>query len=187
MNRTYTSINWALTRQDDGTKIHTGTRAGWTFTIRTPRTSKAVLTARARDGRSSRTEHLSTQSAKEAALALMHPAEAMAWSRDGRRLLADWDVFSFVAVRNESGCWDLRIDHQTSDPMDIRNLPNVADVRLAGVQTLVDHYGPIAPSDEDRKAGAALREAEALEAALKAAGIRFTAKQLATAALVLSR
>jgi hypothetical protein len=183
---TVTSINWARTKNEHyNSTLHTGTRSGWTFAIHTPLGGKSHLTATHKDGRRFSGSHMSLASAKQAAIGIMHPAEAMAWvsNRAGGGKHAVWGnvEFRFWRSLHDGRLYVAQFGSGTQVQVEC-----FADARMWAVDVLEELYGPIHPKPSETAETAADGAVTALESALRAAGIRFTPRQLAIAALALA-
>jgi len=188
--RTMTTINWQRTetRSHQGghfATCHSGQRGGWSFRIVTPVGGAPRLMAEHSDGRKLAHEHRSLRAAKDAALALMHPAEAMSWNAgDGQPLLyrAQWDslvfaVYAFEVTQELTFQWRDTESGARSLPEPVSG---VREARQLAADVLRRHYPTETPADAPQAVeGVSLA---ALASALNFAGIAFTDEQLATAA-----
>lgn len=146
---TEVELSWIITDLHDGHLRHTSVHAGWGFTVR-ERQSSAVLTAHHKDGRGGVTDYNTVDQAKAAAVAAMHPSEAMVWLTQyvmtvGSVRTASWGPLYFAAVPTDDG--QLRFGHRVDGDLSDRVLvlPNMYEVREVAEDVLIDHYGPLRP------------------------------------------
>lgn len=180
---TYTTLTWTRTKQVNEV-IHTAQRSGWSYTICTPLGGKPTLTALHVDGRKHTSTHLTLAIAKAEALDLMHPAEAMGWTRDPRTLIysASWGRHSFEAVTEDD--WSCSFTWKTDgDLIEVRTLPGSRDARVAAKRILEDIYGPDTQRPDTSES---VTVRDALATALAAAGIASTPAKREQAASVLA-
>lgn len=189
--RTMTTINWVrgLLTGPAGARrgtVHTGSRGSWTFRITTTN-GTFTLTAVHEDGRTVNQEHRSLRAAKDAALNLLHPSEAMRWGAgvgDGMTLYrAQWDSLIFVvfATVADGLAFQWR-DADTDFRSEAVQVSGIREARQLAAAVLRDRSPEESPAAVPQ-AGDGPREA--LASALEAAGISFTDEQLSFAATAL--
>lgn len=191
--RTMTTINWVREKitKVDGTllgTIHSGNRGSWSFKITTPRDRTPVLRGLHVDGRMVTQEHRSLKAAKAAALALLHPSEAMSWGAASHPIQyrAQWDSLIFVVYGNDDSQFFQWRNPETGYRSDAHPVSGVREARELAAAVLRERFPADAPADESQ---AVLSPLEALTNALAAAGIKSTPEQreLAATALVVQR
>lgn len=190
--RTMTTINWVreqLTAVDGkplGT-IHRGSRGGWIFRISTAKAGSPNLHAVRPDGQLLSQEHRSLNAAKNAALAMLHPAEAMGWNAQSGtgpvQYRAQWDnlVFAvFDAGDSLAFQWRDTGTGYRSEPVPVFGIREARQLAAAVLRNRFPDDTPAASSEplSDPRA--------ALGLALSAAGIDYTPDQLTAAADALS-
>lgn len=190
--RTMTTINWTrepLTTVDGrllGT-IHRGSRGGWVFRISTTRGGSPKLHAVRPDGRMLSQDHRSLKAAKNAALAMLHPAEAMGWNAQSGtgpvQYRAQWDNMLFVVFLSDDAMmfqWRDNSRDYRSAAYPVSGVREAREMAAAVLRDLFPAETPAAPSEplSDPRA--------ALGLALSAAGIDYTPDQLTAAADALS-
>lgn len=185
--RTMTTINWVrepLTKADGthlGT-IHSGSRGSWSFRITTPLGKAPTLRGMGADGRIVTQEHRSLKAAKNAALALLHPSEAMGWGAGSGVVLyrAQWDslIFAVFATAADGMAFQWRND-ETGYRSDVHPVSGIREGRELASAVLRDSFPGETPADRPQAADGPL---VALGLALSAAGIDYTPQQLTTAA-----
>lgn len=188
--RTMTTINWVRKHvmATDGTlttTAHTGRRGSWSFTIETKRGGVPVLDAvNAADGRRVSQGHVSLRAAKAAALALLHPSEAMGWNANQGtgpiQYRAQWDSRIFVVFETaaDSLAFQWR-DTETGYRSDVYPVSGIREAREMAAAVLRDSYPTETPSEAPQSSD---DPRAALGLALSAAGIDYTPDQLAAAA-----
>ena len=149
---TTVELNWTKTELSDGRTRHFATASPWTFCINeyldAPPVRSAELVAHHSDGRGGVTDYNTVDPAKAAALAAMHPSEAMAWLTEdvpgtGPVHTASWGPLYFAAVTTDDGQlrFGYRVDGDLSD--EVLNLPGMHDVQQWATGVLIEHYGPV--------------------------------------------
>lgn len=185
--RTMTTINWVRvqTRDMQGNHFatrHTGKRGSWDFTIVTPVGETPKLIADSTDGRRVIQEHRSLKAAKNAALELLHPSEAMGWTGETTgpiQYRAQWGSRVFVVFATAADTLAIQWrDTETGYRSDAYPVSGIREARELAAAVLRDTYPTETPAKAD---SFVLTPLEALGQALDAAGITFTPDQLATA------
>lgn len=195
--RTVTTVNWVRSKKIDHmgylrATVHTGTRAGWTYRIETLSGGKPRLTAAHKDGRRAVSDHATVNQAKAAALALLRPAEAMAWNacNDVTRYRAVWDDLTFVVYQPADVMYFQWRDASEAEPNGFRSEPvsvsGIREAREMARAVLRERYPAETPDAASQAAGEPLTDVNAMEAALMAAGIEYTTDQLLKAAQTLA-
>lgn len=184
--RTLTKINWVRRKAFDAqghlkTTIHTGARAGWTFQIETVPGQAPKLVGNHEDGRHvSSGPHATLNHAKEAAMALLHPAEAMGWISGGMmgpvKYRAEWDRLRFVVyvIPGESGLFFQWRDTVTGTRSEPQPVFGISEGRQLARGVLRDAFPTDGPA---RTSPAAGDPVDALARALCEAGIEYTDAQ----------
>lgn len=187
--RTMTTINWVRvqTRDMQGNHFatrHTGKRGSWDFTIVTPVGEAPKLIADSTDCRRVIQEHRSLKAAKNAALELLHPSEAMGWNANQGtgpiQYRAQWDSRIFVVFETaaDSLAFQWR-DTETGYRSDVYPVSGIREAREMAAAVLRDSYPTETPSEAPQPSD---DPRAALGLALSAAGIDYTPDQLAAAA-----
>lgn len=186
--RTTTKINWIRSQVRDAegnltATNHTGQRANWVFRITTLPGGRPGLWAGHIDGRRITSLHDTLVQAKAAALDLMHPAEAMAWtSQVGvTRYVAHWDDLKFIAYNPGNVLY-----FQYGDAAGFRSTPvvvsGIREARELAATVLRDRFPVRTPVVAAEGVDDALVDVNAMETALMVAGIPYTTDQLLKAA-----
>lgn len=187
--RTMTTINWIRKQMRDAkgelkATVHTGSRGSWSFTIETKCGGVPVLDAvNTSDRRAVSQEYRSLKSAKNAALELLHPSEAMGWTGETTgpiQYRAQWgsEVFVVFATAADTLAFQWR-DTETGYRSDAYPVSGIREARELAAAVLRDRHPSEGPADV-RQAADGPRAALGL--ALSAAGIDYTPDQLAAAA-----
>ena len=196
-----TTINWK-TGSIGRTRVLTGSRAGWSFVITGGGRDAFTLTATHTNGRQQVLERPTRQQAKDTALELMHPADAMGWRRwygdDVERnhgvYTTQWgpDLFR---VYDDNG----QLFFQHMDAVELQTFPavpvdGIKQARALAAAILRRIYGedtgmyrsPAVGKYDVPESVADPKARQKLADALTAAGVSFTPVQLSLAASLLS-
>lgn len=189
-SNTLTTINWRRTKPNDTFTTWSGTRSGWDFTIDAPKIGRATLTAYGPGDRGCVTRHDTVRLAKEAAMAVMRPSEAMGW-RSGtffglKGHEARWENVRFVAGLTDTGEYRSVVQVNGGKFEQLAPVGHMDDVRRAARRVLDERYPDVpvlvntaddTPAEKLSRSLAALKvgaDPAAIHAALKAAGLRLT-------------
>lgn len=177
MSDTVAALGWRKSPRNGGFVVYTVSRSGWDFTVRVPGNDLCTLVASHEDGREHTERFPTLKHAKEAALALMTPAEAMSWKAvwiNGKHnYMAQWGPFRFWSYEVADAGVFRAFSTDADSPLDIRvPVEGFREARKRACSVLNDHYGHSATP------GAVSEAYNRISAALSVAGIQATAQQL---------